>query len=117
MATPDGPEASPWVLMPEGRPERSVRRFPFRSTIEIRPLLGVVVPLSATIRLFLLENVIPSGPSRPEISSVTGHCAHALTVVRIANAKAATEVIANWFREYLFCIFISMGPFTRFCFV
>jgi hypothetical protein len=76
----------------------------------------MVVPLSTTIRLFLLEIVIPSGPSRPEINSVTGHCAQTGAAASSAQAKAATDIVAERFRGVLFGVFISMGPFSRLSF-
>jgi len=51
MKRPAGPEGSPTSLIPDGRPARSVRRLPPVSTMEMRPVFGVVVPVSETSRL------------------------------------------------------------------
>jgi hypothetical protein len=75
MNSPDGPFGVPTSLIPDGRPETKVRRFPLRSTIEIRPVFGAAVPLSATNKFPVLDWRIPVGIWRK--AGVEVHCASA----------------------------------------
>src|SRR5262245_61674161 len=55
MKRPAGPDGSLTSLIPDGRPSKSVRRLPRRSTMDIRPVFGTLVPVSATRRLSLFD--------------------------------------------------------------
>src|SRR5205807_8318190 len=95
----------------------SVRRFPEGSTMEIRPVLGVGVPVSETSRLPLFEKVIPSGPSRPKAICVTGHCArasdcasNAAAPLRMATAKPRWRMVL--FSRFEFILFSFLAGFV-----
>ena len=112
-ATPDGALSS--KLIPEGRPSIRLRRVPEGSTMEIRPVLGVAVPVSETSMLPLLEMAIPSGPSRPEIICLTGHWARVSDCTKhIAEMRIAAPLL----QAILFCRFeIMVFSFLRVFFV
>src|SRR5580765_7273448 len=82
-------------LLPDGRPSRRVRRFPEGSTIEMRPLCGVAVPVSDTSTLPWFESAIPIGRLSPDVTVVPGHnCALASTTVSIGESAIITATLA-----------------------
>src|SRR4029450_8616408 len=92
---PAGPAGSPTWLFPEGRTSRRVRRSPEGSTIEMRPLCGVAVPVSDTSTLPWFESAIPIGRLSPDVTVVPGHnCALASTAVSIGESAIITATFA-----------------------
>src|ERR1700752_330742 len=92
---PAGPAGSPTSLLPDGRPSRRVRRSPEGSTIEMRPLCGIAVPVSDTSRLPWFESAIPIGRLSPDVTVVPGHnCALASTTVSIGESGIITTTFA-----------------------
>src|SRR6476659_2073077 len=92
---PAGPAGSPTSLLPDGRLSRRVRRAPEGSTIEMRPLCGVAVPVSDTSTLPWFESAIPIGRLSPDVTVVAGHnCALASTTVSISESATITTPFA-----------------------
>jgi hypothetical protein len=79
--------------------------------MEMRPVLGVRVPVSETNRLPFLEMVMPSGPSKPEAICVTGHCPRAAGWANVTAVAIRAAIATPLWRMVLFCRF----EFMLFC--